>query len=358
MKKISLLLATISLLGLVSCSNPTNPTTIEPTETNPTTSNVLLTGEIPEDKYLYVGDKMYDFSFTNIDGELVTLSEELNKKEVVVINFFASWCAPCIGEFPAMQSSYEKHKDDVSLIALTVERTDSVEYLKTNFKEKFSTTFYIGSDEANLCYRFFGEHGGNISIPLSVVIDKNGIIAETHFAPLSFEHMWDDLYAKYLEDGDSSTNKIPTSEEIKTLINDTTYNFGYYNPEDKNNYPWLISEEQQAIYPSNSLVDDSYSIIKSDFEVTDIENNVLVFDYLSSTEKYDVLYVKINDQTTQKISGVSKEWKSICAFIPESTGTYTLTLMYEKDSESKVGDDLVYVKNMRFVNINEVTQNS
>ena len=120
----------------------------------------------------------------------------------------------------------------------------------------------------------------------------------------------------------------------------------------------LYEESLKRVFPAKAYK-NAITVLKNlSFEVTDIENNVLVFDYLSSTEKYDVLYVKINDQTTQKISGVSKEWKSICAFIPESTGTYTLTLMYEKDSESKVGDDLVYVKNMRFVNINEVTQNS
>ena len=47
------------------------------------------------------------------------------------------------------------------------------------------------------------------------------------------------------------------------------------------------------------------------------------------------------------ISGLEKEWKS---FEDElESGSYKLTLTYEKDSENKVGDDLVFIKNVRLI---------
>lgn len=60
-----------------------------------------------------------DFQLTNLDGELVRLSDF--KGEVVVVNFWATWCPPCRAEMPSMQHAWDKLQDqDVMLLAIHV----------------------------------------------------------------------------------------------------------------------------------------------------------------------------------------------------------------------------------------------
>jgi thiol-disulfide isomerase/thioredoxin len=127
MRRFSPILALVSLLCITSCnpstptSEPIQPSTDAPTsEITPTLPSGPIVGEIPAGTYLYNGDQMYDFTFTDIDGQTHNLASELQEKKMVVLNFFASWCGPCVSEFPAMQTAYAKYDDKASLFALTI----------------------------------------------------------------------------------------------------------------------------------------------------------------------------------------------------------------------------------------------
>ncbi len=58
-----------------------------------------------------------DFPFTTIDGENLNLSDL--KGKVILLNFWASWCAPCVQEFPAMIKLVESFDGDVVLLAVS-----------------------------------------------------------------------------------------------------------------------------------------------------------------------------------------------------------------------------------------------
>lgn len=58
-----------------------------------------------------------DFSFTDIHGNSYALSDF--KDKVVILNFWASWCAPCVKEFPDLLGLVEGREDDVVMIALS-----------------------------------------------------------------------------------------------------------------------------------------------------------------------------------------------------------------------------------------------
>ena len=88
-----------------------------------------------DDKVYQLGDKMEDFSVTLTDGTEVSLYGLLAEKKAVLINFWATWCPPCRMEFPYMQEAYDEMSDEIGIVALSIEPTDTNEAIFCLFHE-------------------------------------------------------------------------------------------------------------------------------------------------------------------------------------------------------------------------------
>lgn len=386
---LSFTIALATIFGLVGCGNGSDPSvpTNDPTETPsesttdgptlpPFEEKELLEGFAPDGHKYFEGSQMYDTEFEDIDGNIHNLRDVLKEKELVVINLFASWCGPCASEMPSLQEAYLEYKDKVEVFALDIEITDTVSTLRTKFVERYMLTFPVCLDVYEDTEHYFSTDS---SIPKSFFVDRYGTIVSIHKGSIVSKKGWTNIFDEYIGDSyippvfDDPSNDQPTedptedividvempeSSEIERVINDSSYNFGYYNAtgnDAENNWPWIISENNESIQPSNSGVDNSYSIINTDFVVEDIYNNVLAFDYYSSTEAgYDNFYVIIDGTIVDTISGESDDWETCFAYVPDSLGKHTLTLVYQKDESSESGDDTVYVKNMRFISVENI----
>lgn len=115
------------------------------------------------------------FSLENIKEQTVDLSTFRGK--IVILDFWATWCTPCVGSFPKMQKLVNKYSSDSSIVFLFIdvlERKSKLLVKKQITKmmeaEKYTFTILLDTDsKASTAYNITG-------IPAKFVIDKNGNI--------------------------------------------------------------------------------------------------------------------------------------------------------------------------------------
>lgn len=112
--------------------------------------------------------QMPDFEMALLDGETVTFEEYHGKK--VLLNFWATWCGPCVGEMPAFQRLTEEYPEE--LVILAVNCSEGQETVQ-KFAQDNGYTFPIVLDTDGAIQAMFG---GITSIPATVIIDEEGYI--------------------------------------------------------------------------------------------------------------------------------------------------------------------------------------
>lgn len=139
-----------------------------------------------------------EFTLTTISGDEVTLSEVLSKNEMVLVDFWASWCGPCIRSFPALKRMYSKNKDHGFEI-VTISVDDSFEDWKTASKMHRLPWIDVGDTEDGELKGWAAAPSakdyGVMWIPNKFLIDKKGCIVHKHFSDDDLKKMLSSLDA-------------------------------------------------------------------------------------------------------------------------------------------------------------------
>lgn len=121
-------------------------------------------------KDLKEGDEAPSFTAKLVDGTEFKMSE--HKDDVVLLNFFASWCGPCMGEMPAFQMLKDDNISNLAILCVNcMEDKETVDALVKD--EGF--TFPIAYDEDGAIEAYYPTDG----IPYTLVI-KNGVIEKIY----------------------------------------------------------------------------------------------------------------------------------------------------------------------------------
>jgi thiol-disulfide isomerase/thioredoxin len=106
----------------------------------------------------------------------------------LVLNFFASWCTPCVAEMPDLEAAADRYGDQVGFLGLAVR--DRVEDAR-RIVEETGVTYPVGLDRDALIERFQG-----LAMPSTVFIAADGEVLDTHLGVLSPEQL-DEKLATY-----------------------------------------------------------------------------------------------------------------------------------------------------------------
>jgi len=115
---------------------------------------------------LEVGDRAPDFGLPTIDGQTVELSEL--KGQPVLVNFWATWCGPCVMEMPYLQAAFEEKGAEVKFIAVNL--GEDVGRVR-QFVQDRGLSFTIALDTKKT-----GEAYNIRYIPTTFLIDEQGVI--------------------------------------------------------------------------------------------------------------------------------------------------------------------------------------
>ena len=117
-----------------------------------------------------------DFTLTSFDGRTLTLSEL--RGQVVIINFWASWCPPCREEAAYLEQTWRKYKDK-GVIFIGVDWVDT-EKEALAYMDEFDLTYFNGPDIGTRIAQAYNIQG----VPETFYVAKNGELRGVHIGPL------------------------------------------------------------------------------------------------------------------------------------------------------------------------------
>lgn len=118
-----------------------------------------------------------NFELPTMDGELVDLHGHHGK--VVILNFWASWCQPCMQEAPHLQNFYKDHQQDVEILAINLTHKDDVVRAQ-QFVQDYQLTFPVLLDEEGEVSTMYGA----FTIPTTIVLNREGTITKQIAGPV------------------------------------------------------------------------------------------------------------------------------------------------------------------------------
>ena len=122
-----------------------------------------------------------DFTLNTLDGKPVALKELRGKP--VLINFWASWCPPCLKETPDLVAAYkELGQDKVTFIGIgTQDDTDKL----AKFAKDNSVPYLIVEDPKGTA----GDSYSVLGLPMTILVDSNGIVRKVFSGPVTTDQV-------------------------------------------------------------------------------------------------------------------------------------------------------------------------
>lgn len=134
-------------------------------------SLIIIFGLIPAK-----AQRAIDFTLKDLDGNPTRLSDYLGKN-VVLIDFWATWCVPCVKELPHFQKFYDKYKEKGLIVfAITVDGPETVAMVRP-FMKRYKYNFPVLLDTES---KVIALYNPRVILPYTILIDRQGNMKYNH----------------------------------------------------------------------------------------------------------------------------------------------------------------------------------
>ncbi len=138
------------------------------------------------------GNRAPDFTITDVDGKEMTLSNL--QDQIVLLNFWGTWCGPCRREMPEFQKAYEEWAES-GFVILAIAYNDTEAAIR-DFRDEFGLSFPLALDAS-------GEINDSYAVqtrPSSYIIGRDGLIWTKHFGIMTepqLRELFDDMFPEH-----------------------------------------------------------------------------------------------------------------------------------------------------------------
>jgi thiol-disulfide isomerase/thioredoxin len=138
-----------------------------------------------------LADKLPQFSLASLTGEPTPIASWPDRP--LIVNFWATWCAPCLREIPLLRE-FQTANPDVQVVGIAVDRADPVASFAAEMQ--FNYPILVGQSDAIGAATAFGVQV--LALPITVFTSREGAILGIHTGELHAEHL--ENYAAVLAD--------------------------------------------------------------------------------------------------------------------------------------------------------------
>ncbi len=133
----------------------------------------------PQPAGIELGQTRPDFALVDLNGQIVSAEDFAG--QVMLVNFWATWCAPCVREMPVLQAASERWGDSLVVVGIALDDPEPV----ARFIEDLGIGYTIlaGQDDVFDVMRAWGNDAG--AMPYTVVVDAAGIVRWRHYGEVS-----------------------------------------------------------------------------------------------------------------------------------------------------------------------------
>ena len=119
-------------------------------------------GESPE-----VGSPAPDFKLQDLEGRAVSLDQFRGR--IVMLDFWATWCGPCLLTMPVLENLAKEYPQDLKLLAINV--AEPPDLVRSFVRQRNISSTVLLDQEGKV-----GDMYGSESIPMQVLIDRTGVV--------------------------------------------------------------------------------------------------------------------------------------------------------------------------------------
>jgi len=131
-----------------------------------------------------LGQRRPDFKLSDSHGVAVSASDF--QGDVLLVNFWATWCTPCVEEMPMLSRLQQDYAGQgVNIVGIALDEAERASQFASDMA--ISYPILVGQADVVVTGRRYGNNTG--MLPFSVLIDTEGIIRWTHLGPLTREEL-------------------------------------------------------------------------------------------------------------------------------------------------------------------------